>query len=334
MSDLVNTNNQPKKKKGTLEKVGEFFTNGYNAAADQAIREADEVNELGAKQRETLENAGQTIKDGVIGLLDKASQGKTGEEVNIEGGDFNSIPTSGQGENLPDLTRKDATMKNTLPGYWDYMKQTSGGKGGAITRIAGGALQGLGNAVQGFAHGATFGKTPAPGEVKGDPFGLQGYGDLQKQQIESGQALAKREAELGQEINTMIDKLPIEQQQTAMALNSQLQLLVTSGKVSAQTQKEIIKATIEGDINRIKKIAADVGLDEVLLASILSNPLGAAKTGADLIGGAINTVKDLPSDVNAKTDIKPAGEYSWPFIKKREPKVLTREEKLAAIRRR
>jgi len=76
------------------------------------------------------------------------------------------------------------SIDNSIPNWWDYMKQTSGGKGGAITRMASGVLQGLGNSMMGFAHGASEGKTPAPPGVKGDPFGLQGYGKLQNDYIQ------------------------------------------------------------------------------------------------------------------------------------------------------
>ena len=85
---------------------------------------------------------------------------------------------------------------NSIPGWWDYMKQTSGGKGGAISRIAGGILQGLGNAGQDFAHGASMGQVAgSDGQLNGDPFG-EGYRELQHGSIQNQQDLNKETAGL------------------------------------------------------------------------------------------------------------------------------------------
>jgi len=119
-------------------------------------------------------------------------------------------------------------IKNSIPGWWDYMKQTSGGKGGAISRIAGGVLQSFGNAAQGFAHGASRGKTPAPGQVQGDSFGLQGYGQLQQDAIRNQQGLnlkagesAISEAEKDAQQKRDIEKLGIQHGQNLETMGVQ-----------------------------------------------------------------------------------------------------------------
>ena len=92
----------------------------------------------------------------------------------------------------------DQGIKNAVPKWWDYMRDTSGEKRGAISRIAGGVLQGLGNAAQGFAHGASLGKTPAPQQGQGDAFGIKEYGDFKRKQIDNQIASNARTGELNQ----------------------------------------------------------------------------------------------------------------------------------------
>jgi len=235
----------------------------------------------------------------------------------IQGGNFNAP----EGLNILDGykgEKKDTTVKNSIPGWWDYLKQTKGGYIGALASVVGGGLQGLGNATMGFAHGASLGKTAAPKQVEGDPFGLQGYGKLQHDAIQDQQGIEAKQAEANLEINKMIDQLPIEQHQNMHALNAQLTTLRDAGRINAETQKEIIKATIEGDFKRIEKMAG-VKMATAIKAGFTMRPMETITAAANTVG----TIVGGTSDANAKTDIKKVS-----YIKPNKRKDISRGKKL------
>lgn len=212
------------------------------------------------------------------------------------GGNF-SAPEGQQNlasEQFSKLQKQNTEMQNKTPGWWDYMKQTSGGKAGAIARIADNAVRDLGARVSRAAAGGSGGQYGnANAQGANDAFGMESYGQMQQDFIKKDQALAESEAKIGQEINSMIDKLPIEDYQNMQALNNQLATLREAGRISAETQKEIIKATIDGDIQRLHEINDEVTFLEAGKGAMLTNPLGTIQTGQTLVIELIKALKGL-----------------------------------------
>ena len=106
------------------------------------------------------------------------------EEQNAEN---NQLPNT----ELPKSNNIEAPeLSKNKTGWWDYMKNTSGGKGGAIAKIAAGVVQNLGVGLSRAAaagSGGKYGNINA--QVQGDPFGLQNYGQLKRTDYENDQAL-------------------------------------------------------------------------------------------------------------------------------------------------
>jgi len=193
--------------------------------------------------------------------------------------------------------------KNSIPSYWDYMKQTSGGKAGAISRMAGGVLSALGAAGLRGAAGATGGKYgDANATANPDAFGLQSYGKLQQDQIK-----------MEQYFNAKVAELPIQQRQMAMQLYNQLSMIIKSGDVSAETQKKINEALADikaGELPRAMKKLRDAGYENDDLAKYTR-----AGGGKTVLGAVIDYVD------------KVSPFYSGGYIEK------TRDEKIKQLKK-
>ena len=94
-------------------------------------------------------------------------------------------------------------LNNTIPSWRDYMRKTSGGKGGMISRIAAGAAQTIGASLLRGAAGGSGGRFgDANAEVTGDPFGMQSFREFQHGHIQNQQDLerAAGEANIGEQV--------------------------------------------------------------------------------------------------------------------------------------
>jgi hypothetical protein len=89
-------------------------------------------------------------------------------------------------------------VNNSIPdNWWDYMKQTSGGKGGAISRMATGVLQNIGAGLQRGAAAGSGGKFgDANAQDNPDALGLEGYAQLQQGAIRDQQEINKQATQM------------------------------------------------------------------------------------------------------------------------------------------
>jgi hypothetical protein len=241
---------------------------------------------------------------------------------------------------------------NSIPGWWDYMKQTSGGKGGAISRIAGGILQGLGNAGQDFAHGASMGQVAgSDGQLNGDPFG-EGYRELQHGSIQNQQDLNKEAAGLNMKETVQDNQLARDERLLGLNQNFQEKMQDQNFRNSIdmltqnfEQQKEMLGLTTEqqqvigqfmadlkaGDLVRGYNAFIESGIDINKFADFVKKTQG-NRVFDDLMSILNPLLGILGSDIYAKQDIKRTWEPELFWHVKKPVKELTRDDKLARLR--
>ena len=258
----------------------------------------------------------------------------------VDLGNDTTQPPGGPGNPNPkeEKTIEAGQLKPTVGKWWDYMKDTSGSKGGAIARIAGGVLQGLGNAAQGFAHGASSGKTPAPSQIQGDPLGLQGYMKLKQGDLENQQALEKEagSANITDALNTnaqargqqdtlfskdvdvqkAYDMLGPQEKTLAMNLKADMTRIQFASDKQREVMEAMLSAAVNNDIAKMKRLANDISVPEAIKIGFTNSmtqqgPLGALK-GLMAVFGFSSGGYTGPGDKNEPAGVVHKGEYVIP----------------------
>jgi len=97
--------------------------------------------------------------------------------------------------------------------------------------------------------------------------------------------------------------------QAGLDREHQISLLEKAKDMEVAKQKEFIDATITGDINRIKRIATEVGWLDAAKAGMLQNPIGAANAGTSAVKNIIDIISMFSSGgyTGAGGKYEPAG---------------------------
>lgn len=120
-----------------------------------------------------------------------------------------------QPKNIPQANTQQiqaGQIQNSLPdNQWEYLKQLKGGKAGAIGSAVGGIFSGIGAAAQG--------KT-----MSGDPFGAQGYSQLQHDQMQKQQGLNEQAEKMNMEETVKGNQLSRDERLQALGQDFQMQM--------------------------------------------------------------------------------------------------------------
>ena len=246
----------------------------------------------------------------------------------------------------------------TVNSWRDYLRATRGeDRFSRVAPIVGGSMQALGNAAQAFAHGASGGRTPAPGEIQGDPLGLQGFRELRQGDLEGQQGLNNKGAQINMEQAAADNQLARDER--ILAINNSFQEKMQDQnfrnsidmlKQNFEQSKEMLGLTTEqqqimqqfladiraGDMVRSYNNFIDSGIDMNRFADFIKRTQG--QRFFDDFMTALNTGRGLISDISSKTNIKATGVDrsglpKWRQLIPEKVREYTREEKLAQIRK-